>query len=101
MQSITVQELIDHRPDYYVLDVRELSELKTVCIDHDYHIPLGNLFHDFDQISTDKPIAVLCHHGVRSARACQFLISKNFAIVYNITGGIDAWADVQTHLKKY
>ena len=35
---------------------------------------------------------VLCHHGVRSAQLARFLVDNGFKKVWNLTGGIDAYA---------
>ncbi|MBC7994862.1 MAG: sulfurtransferase, partial [Rhizobacter sp.] len=34
----------------------------------------------------------LCHHGVRSLQVVAFLERQGYEQVYNIAGGIDAWA---------
>jgi rhodanese-related sulfurtransferase len=35
---------------------------------------------------------LICHHGVRSQQACQFLQHSGFNHLYNLQGGIDAWS---------
>ncbi len=35
---------------------------------------------------------VLCHHGIRSAQMCQWLVDQGFTNVKNIMGGIDAYS---------
>jgi len=35
---------------------------------------------------------VICHHGARSLRVALFLQSRGHARVYNLGGGVDAWA---------
>ena len=44
------------------------------------------------ELPTDRPIACLCHHGIRSQRVAQFLAQNGFEHVVNIAGGIDAWS---------
>ncbi|HVL58292.1 MAG TPA: rhodanese-like domain-containing protein, partial [Burkholderiaceae bacterium] len=39
-----------------------------------------------------RPIVCVCHHGGRSAHAAAFLQHHGFSPVYNLVGGIDAWA---------
>jgi rhodanese-related sulfurtransferase len=34
----------------------------------------------------------LCHHGVRSNRAAEFLLANGFDDVVSVAGGIDAWS---------
>jgi len=43
-------------------------------------------------LARDTPIAFLCHHGIRSRSAAEYVIQKGFTQVYNVTGGIEAWS---------
>jgi rhodanese-related sulfurtransferase len=43
----------------------------------------------------DQDIVAICHHGMRSAAVADFLESRGFTRVSNLTGGIDAWAREQ------
>jgi monothiol glutaredoxin len=47
------------------------------------------------------PLAFLCHHGSRSAQAAEHFRQLGFSEVYNIAGGIDAWADADPAIGKY
>ena len=38
------------------------------------------------------PIVCICHHGGRSMHVAMFLARQGFENVYNLTGGVDAWA---------
>lgn len=38
------------------------------------------------------PLALHCHHGVRSQAAAEYLVSQGFRDVSNLRGGIDAWS---------
>jgi rhodanese-related sulfurtransferase len=38
-----------------------------------------------------KSTLVLCHHGVRSMQAAEYLVSQGFTNVSNVTGGIDRY----------
>jgi monothiol glutaredoxin len=49
----------------------------------------------------DTPLAFLCHHGSRSAQAAEHFRQRGFTEVYNIVGGIDAWADADPAIGKY
>jgi monothiol glutaredoxin len=44
------------------------------------------------ELARDTPIAFLCHHGIRSRSAAEYVIHKGFTQVYNVTGGIEAWS---------
>jgi monothiol glutaredoxin len=40
----------------------------------------------------DTPLAFLCHHGNSSRSAAEHFREHGFTDVWNIEGGIDAWA---------
>lgn len=79
-----------------VLDVREPWELQTASVAaHGFEllaIPMGSLPSQLDSLDPARPVACLCHHGVRSLRVAAYLAQQGFEHVSNITGGIDAWA---------
>lgn len=45
--------------------------------------------HDLDK---ERPIMVLCHHGMRSPQVAHYLLRNGFTEVFNLEGGIAAWA---------
>jgi len=101
IQSLTPIEAAA-RDDLWILDVREPQEWDLVHLPASHHVPLAELPRLTDQIPADRPIACLCHHGIRSHHAAHFLASSGFSEVYNIAGGIDRWAvEVDPVLKRY
>jgi rhodanese-related sulfurtransferase len=36
---------------------------------------------------------VVCHHGVRSRQVAHYLVRLGYMAVWNLTGGMAAWAD--------
>ena len=75
-----------------ILDVRTAEEIRTAAINVPFiHIPLDELPARWGELPTDKPIAVLCHHGMRAQRASDFLIAQGLA-AEAIVDGIDAWS---------
>ncbi len=98
--SITVEELGIYLADLpegvQLIDVRETQEVAIASLPGFTILPLS----DFAQWSEDiktrfDPKAetlVLCHHGVRSAQTCQWLLNIGFTNVKNIIGGIDAYS---------
>lgn len=78
--------------DHCVVDVREPWEIEICAIGDALHIPLGTLPDRLDEVPTDKPVVVVCHHGARSARAVGLMRGRGIAGAVNLKGGIDAWA---------
>ncbi|MBA3854738.1 MAG: molybdenum cofactor biosynthesis protein MoeB [Gemmatimonas sp.] len=90
------------RGELYVLDVREDWEVETVAVRGAMHVAMGLIPAQQALLPRDKPIAVLCHHGMRSAMVADYLRSAGHARVLNIRGGIDRWSvDVDPQLPRY
>ena len=77
-----------------LVDVREPFEVQIARIDGSELIPLGSLEQSVGRIRTDVPVVVYCHHGARSDSAAAFLRRHGLRNVYNLDGGIDAFAAI-------
>lgn len=79
-----------------LLDVREPWEIATARIVLDgaasVTIPMQQIPSRLAEIDRNQPILALCHHGMRSQQVALFLDRQGYPMVYNITGGIDAWS---------
>lgn len=85
-----------------VLDVREPDECAVATIQGTLCIPMGEIPARTNELPRDLPIAVLCHHGMRSAQVAAFLERAGFSTVFNIPGGIDRWSiDVDPSIPRY
>jgi molybdopterin/thiamine biosynthesis adenylyltransferase/rhodanese-related sulfurtransferase len=102
--AITVQDLknkLDARADIFILDVREPHEYQ-ICNLKGYLIPVGDLPKRVNELDSSREIIAHCRSGVRSAKAVNFLRRSGFKKVYNLTGGILAWADkIDPAMPKY
>ncbi len=105
MKEVTVQELKtmkDKKEDFQLIDIREEYEY-DICEIGGELIPMGEIAENLDKISKTKKVVVHCRSGKRSASVVQMLEQQNgFTNLYNLKGGIMAWADeVDTSLAKY
>lgn len=92
----------DAGQNWQLLDVRENWEIEIASIHGSIRIPMAEIPSRHRELDADVPVAVLCHSGVRSARAAGFLAGQGFCRVANIAGGIDAWAvEVDGSLPRY
>ncbi|WP_273843597.1 molybdopterin-synthase adenylyltransferase MoeB [Rubrobacter calidifluminis] len=101
--EITVQELKEKldRGEISVLDVREPHEYAVANIGAPL-IPLGELPERLAELDRDRPLAVHCKSGARSARAVKLLRDAGFENVYNVKGGINAWSEeIDPSVPKY
>jgi rhodanese-related sulfurtransferase len=108
--EITVTELAakiaDRDTVCQFVDVREPHELEVVTLPRFINLPLSEYANWSPEIYTrldkDTETLVLCHHGMRSAQMCQWLIERGFTNVSNIIGGIDAYSHhVDPNLARY
>ncbi|MDQ3117505.1 MAG: molybdopterin-synthase adenylyltransferase MoeB [Verrucomicrobiota bacterium] len=94
--QVQVRELAERmrsgRP-FVLLDVREPFEFEMARIEGAHLIPLGELPARWRELDREKEIFVLCHSGLRSERAADFLRGRGCARVANVAGGIDAWSE--------
>lgn len=77
--------------EYQLLDVRQPKEYEREHIPGAILIPVKELVYRIAELDPGKPTLVYCAAGVRSKAASQILMSRDFAEVYNISGGIRAW----------
>ena len=79
-----------------LLDVREPWEVQVASVHPDgfdlVAIPMNEIPGRLAELPEDRPIACLCHHGMRSMNVAAFLARQGYADVANIAGGIDAWS---------
>jgi len=85
-----------------LLDVREGWEFQTAHIADSKLIPMGQISSRTGDLDPEAETVVICHHGGRSMQVASFLERNGFAKVYNLTGGVDAWArTVDPSMPKY
>lgn len=78
--------------DIVLLDVRELFEIEICSFDGALIIPMQQIPSRMQEISKTKPVVAICHHGIRSAHAINFLRENGWSNLTNLEGGIHAWA---------
>ena len=89
-----LKQMLDDQQDILIVDVRRENEWNTARIEGATLIPLNELAARVTELSAarDRPIVTLCHHGVRSLRAAEFLRRHGFSNVHSMAGGIEAWS---------
>jgi rhodanese-related sulfurtransferase len=90
------QRLASQDANVQLIDVREPQELAIAQIDGFVNLPLSEYAQWSEQVPAmfdpQAETLVLCHHGVRSAQMCQWLVTQGFTNVKNIAGGIAAYS---------
>jgi len=95
IQQLTVQQLkqrLEENDNLFILDVREPWEYQICALSGSTLIPMGIVPLRFKELDQGKTIVVVCHHGIRSYQVARFLSGQGFDKLFNLQGGIDAWA---------
>jgi adenylyltransferase/sulfurtransferase len=104
MREISATELKtrqDRGDNLFVLDVREPHEYQ-ICNLNGTLIPLGELQRRVNELDSSAEMVVHCRSGKRSADAIRFLQTVGFKKLWNLKGGILAWAnEVDPRMPKY
>ena len=101
--EITVSQLsekLKSEDAFILLDVREPDELDLAKVsDNRLEVtPMSRLAREGTQTLSDSAqmqdatIYVMCHHGNRSAQVTAWLGRQGWKNVFNVRGGIDAYA---------
>lgn len=83
----------DRRDKFVLVDVREPYEYDICRIPGSRLIPLGQLPSRMSELDSADEIVLQCKSGARSARALKLLQEAGFEKLWNVEGGIAAWAD--------
>lgn len=105
VKEISVEELkalFDNNAEIELFDIREDWEKEMADIGGKL-IPLSQVEQRKDEFPRNKKSIIYCRSGRRSVDAIK-IIGKNRSTdnLYNLTGGILAWADkIDSSVKKY
>ncbi len=75
-----------------LVDVRTQAEVARGAIAGARHIELATLPARLAELDPEMPCVIYCLSGARSVQACNFLMQRGYARLYNLQGGIAAWA---------
>jgi len=75
-----------------VIDVREPWEAEICHLRQARLVPMSALPAASNELPASGPVVIICHVGMRSAMVAQWLDAAGLEGVYNLAGGLDAWA---------
>jgi hydroxyacylglutathione hydrolase len=97
----TVRQLAERRDGVQIVDVRERSEWRDGHIPGSRHVP----YHDIDSLpdglDPDRPAAVICASGQRSATAASLLSAYGARqVIHVVDGGVPFWGRLGEPLER-
>ena len=97
---LELSEWLREKPDLVVLDVREPYEVSYARLADPrvVYAPMSELARRLEDALPDEArdpqaeMVIFCHIGERSTQVTAWLKSQGYARVFNLAGGIDAYA---------
>jgi monothiol glutaredoxin len=91
LDPMGLKALMDRAESFELIDVRTEDERRIASL------PGSAILDEAAQqrlsgLSKDVPVVFYCHHGGRSRAAAEHFVRQGHKRVYNLVGGIDAWA---------
>ena len=77
---------------FKIIDVREMTEIQGGTIPGAIPMPLATVPLRLNELEPHEEVVMICRSGARSAQACMFMQQQGFKNVYNLRGGMFAWA---------
>lgn len=90
--SVAELEAMLQKGGLRLVDVRTDAEAARGRIPQGDSIPLHLIPLRLHELDKNSPTVFYCQMGGRSAQAAAFAAANGFADVYNLQGGITAWA---------
>lgn len=97
MKNISPTELylwLKEQRTFLLIDIREDWEHVAFNIGG-IHLPMTSLLEQKNNLPRDKNIVLYCEKGIRSVIAIQRLEALGFNNLYNLSGGVAAWKQMQ------
>ena len=94
---VTADELLAHRDNYVVLDVRSQDEFEQGHIQGAINIPHYAVLDHLEQIQVfkDKTIVVHCRSGKRAWKAEQMLMKQGVTNLAHLKGDMLGWVEAK------
>ena len=100
VSPLEAKTLIETRQDLLLVDVRSPEEFQGGSLPGATLIPFWDFAKGRFDLPKDKPILLVCAVGGRSLACGQMLASRGYKEVYNLKGGLDAWAEQRVPLPR-
>ncbi len=81
--------------DAVLIDVRTAAEIAEGSIDGHIAIDIQRpgFMEKVAELPKDKTYFIYCRSGNRSGQACKYMATQGFEKLYNLKGGMLAWAE--------
>ena len=92
MDPLTLSDRLKRGDSLLLIDVRDPIEQQVSALPGALNIPIERLGQRLKELDPQQTYVLFCRTGVRSARGVRQLSAAGFPQVFNLFGGINAWA---------
>ena len=92
VDAATLKQWLESGERFRLVDVRTPAEMSRGVIQGAELVPLHLVPVRAAEFSSGERVVFYCQSGARSAQACAFMAQRGLEDVYNLRGGIVAWA---------
>ena len=92
IEVIELAQLKETNEQVRVIDIRQPAELSSGIIPGAEALPMHIIPLRMEELKKDEKLIMVCRSGARSAQACMFLQQQGYDKVFNLRGGMMAWA---------
>jgi len=100
MSATELKKLLDSKTAVYLLDVRPDAERKLASIPGHKTLEPSTI-DELEALPADTRVVVYCHSGSRSRAAAEQLLARGIKNVFNLEGGVEAYAAVDPTIPRY
>lgn len=86
------QMKIEKQNPFRIVDIRQPAELRHGVIPGAEIMPMHVIPLRINEFGRDETLIMVCRSGARSAQACMFMQQHGYDNVFNLRGGMIAWA---------
>ena len=92
MEVTELAELKGKDDSVRIIDIRQPAELAAGIIPGAEALPMHLIPLRINELKHEETLVMVCRSGARSAQACMFLGQQGYENVFNLRGGMMAWA---------
>lgn len=96
VKEIEVTDLVDlqtQQDNIRIIDIRQPAEMASGVIPGSEMLPMHTIPLRMNELKPEEKLVMVCRSGARSAQACMFLQQQGYENVFNLRGGMIAWAN--------
>lgn len=92
IDSETLRKRLEEGDDVLLVDIRTTAEVAQGAIPNALLMPMHLIPLRMRELPDDRELVLYCRSGARSYQACSYMMQQGFDRVWNLRGGIIAWA---------